>query len=140
MNTIQDIINKAYIKSFWNLHKSRLKYKEEIYKFVPFVNQVKKFAKRNMNPEYKNDETEKELELLINKIINSYITEKINTEQFLNLIKLNSNIQVTDNRSPLYRELEVIINIIRLKKNKFIEDRLIYLKMKYVFHIYKKLK
>ena len=140
MNTTQDIINKEYFKSFWNFHKSRLKYKEEIEKLVPFVNQVKKVAKRNMNPDYKNDETEKDLELLINKIINSYITEKINTEQFLNLIKLNSNIQVTDDRSPLYRELEVIINIIRLKKNKFIEDRLIYLKMKYVFHIYKKLK
>ena len=140
MNTIQDTINDACIKAYWNFHISRLKYKEEIENLLPFVNQVEKLAKQNMNPEYRNAETEKDLELLIHKIMISYITEKINTEQFLKLIKLNSNIQITDNRSQLYQKLEVIINIIYLKKNQFIKDRLIYLKMKYVFDIYKKLK
>ena len=77
MNTTQDTINDACIKAFWNHHKSRLKYKEEIEKLIPFINQVKVVAKRNMDSKFKNEKTELDLEQLINKIMISYITEKI---------------------------------------------------------------
>ena len=140
MNPIQKMINDNQITAFWKYHISRLKYKEEIEKLIPFINQVKVVAKRNMDSKFKNEKTELDLEQLINKIMISYITEKINTEQFLKLLKLNSNIEITDSRSHLYKRLEVIINIIYLKKRQFISDRLVYLKMKYVFDIYKKLK
>jgi len=139
MDSIQKILEDSRIQAFWKYHASRLNYQKEISKLNPFINKVKLIAKRNIDPKIRNNQKELDLDLLIQKIMNCYVSGKINTEQFLKLLKINCDIGRIDNTSPLYIRLEPIIKKIHTIQKKCITDKLVFIKMKIVNDYYKKI-